>query len=173
MSTPAREFAWRFSEHHPLLYRGEHTFRMEPIDAHRTRCIDSETFDGILVPMRRRRLNSTTRTGMVAMGAALNTMSRTAHRNESERQRYWSSRRWRDRQISAPRPQPTTPPTPPVQCGERTALDADTYSTAGAGCRETRSWNAESWVGATSSRTGASPRGNGGGVDELRHHPCA
>ena len=28
---PGREFAWTFFECHPWLYRGEHTFRVEPI----------------------------------------------------------------------------------------------------------------------------------------------
>ena len=68
---PGREFAWTFSERHPWLYRGEHTFRVEPIDAHRTRYLDRETFNGLLVPGRKRRLGTVTKAGMVAMGDAL------------------------------------------------------------------------------------------------------
>jgi hypothetical protein len=66
-----REFAWRFSESAAVLYRGEDTFRTEAIDAHPTRYIDRETFNGILVPLRKRRLGTKTKAGMVAMGAAL------------------------------------------------------------------------------------------------------
>ncbi len=66
-----RELAWKFYERTPLLYRGEHIFRMEPIDQHRTRYIDRETFQGLLVPLRRRDLGTKTKAGMVAMGAAL------------------------------------------------------------------------------------------------------
>ena len=68
---PGREFTWKFSERHPLLYRGEHTFRVEAINARRTRYIDRETFNGALVPLRKSRLDTKTRAGMVAMGAAL------------------------------------------------------------------------------------------------------
>jgi hypothetical protein len=66
-----REFAWRFSERHPLLYRGEHTFWVGPIDEHTTRYIDRETFQGFLVPSRRHALGTQTKAGMVAMGDAL------------------------------------------------------------------------------------------------------
>lgn len=68
---PGREFAWTFFERHPWLYRGEHTFRVEPIDSHRTRYLDRETFHGLLVPSRRRQLGTKTKAGMVAMGEAL------------------------------------------------------------------------------------------------------
>ena len=50
---------------------------MEPIDQHRTRYIDRETFQGLLVPLRKRALGTKTKAGMVAMGAAL------THRVES------------------------------------------------------------------------------------------
>jgi len=68
---PGREFAWTFHEHHPLLYRGEHAFRIEPIGTHKTRYLDPETFNGLLVPRRKRHLSTNTKAGMDAMGAAL------------------------------------------------------------------------------------------------------
>jgi len=68
---PEREFAWKFYERTPLLYRGEHTFRLEPIDQQRTHYIDRETFRGLLVPLRKRHLGTKTKAGMVAMGEAL------------------------------------------------------------------------------------------------------
>lgn len=66
-----REFAWQFTDRHPLLYRGEHTFCVIAIDAHTTRYIDVETFQGLLVPARRHLLATQTRAGMAAMGDAL------------------------------------------------------------------------------------------------------
>lgn len=68
---PGREFAWKFTERHPLLYRGEHTFRIGPIGSLKTRYLDRETFRGLLVPQRKRHLGTKTKAGMVAMGAAL------------------------------------------------------------------------------------------------------
>lgn len=66
-----REFAWRFTDRHPLLYRGEHTFCVVAMDAHCTRYIDVETIHGLLVPSRRHVLATQTRAGMAAMGDAL------------------------------------------------------------------------------------------------------
>jgi hypothetical protein len=66
-----REFAWQFTDRHPLLYRGEHTFCVIAIGAHTTRYIDVETFHGLLVPSRRHQLATQTRAGMAAMGDAL------------------------------------------------------------------------------------------------------
>ncbi len=66
-----REFAWRFTDRHPLLYRGEHTFWVGAIDEHTTRYIDREAFHGLLVPRRRHALGIQTKAGMVAMGDAL------------------------------------------------------------------------------------------------------
>jgi hypothetical protein len=66
-----REFAWKFHERAPFLYRGEHTFRIEPIDHHTTRYVDRETFEGLLVPLRKHHLSTKLKAGMVAMGEAL------------------------------------------------------------------------------------------------------
>lgn len=78
-----REFAWQFTDRHPLLYRGEHTFCVIAIDAHTTRYIDVETFQGLLVPGRRHLLATQTRAGMAAMGDALKQRAETS--SESER----------------------------------------------------------------------------------------
>lgn len=78
-----REFAWRFTDRHPLLYRGEHTFCVIAIDAHTTRYVDVEAFHGLLVPGRRHILATQTRAGMAAMGDALK--QRAESGSESER----------------------------------------------------------------------------------------
>ena len=68
---PTAGFSWRFRGLHPLLYRGEHSFRLEAIDDGRTRLVDQESFAGILVPFRRRALDDRIKRSMRAMGAAL------------------------------------------------------------------------------------------------------
>jgi hypothetical protein len=66
-----QEFAWTFTDRLPLLYRGQHTFRLEPVDQHTTRYVDREIFQGLLVPRHRHHLETTARAEMVAMGQAL------------------------------------------------------------------------------------------------------
>ena len=77
-----REFAWQFTDRHPLLYRGEHTFCVIAIDAHTTRYIDVEAFHGLLVPSRRHVLATQTRAGMAAMGDALKNRVETGTTSE-------------------------------------------------------------------------------------------
>jgi hypothetical protein len=68
---PKREFSWKFHVILPLLFRGEHIFRVEPIDEHRVRFIDREIFHGLLVPLQAKRLETDGKAGMIAMGEAL------------------------------------------------------------------------------------------------------
>jgi hypothetical protein len=68
---PNREFSWKFHVILPFLFRGEHIFRVEPIDAHRVRFIDREIFDGLLVPLLAKDLETNAKVGMIAMGQAL------------------------------------------------------------------------------------------------------
>jgi hypothetical protein len=79
-----REFAWQFTDRHPLLYRGEHTFCVLAIDAHSTCYIDVETFHGLLVPSRRHVLATHTRAGMAAMGVALKQRAETGATSEPD-----------------------------------------------------------------------------------------
>jgi hypothetical protein len=68
---PPHEFSWKFYEIMPFLYRGEHIFRVEPIDDQKVRFVDREIFEGLLVPLRAKNLGTNVKTGMVAMGRAL------------------------------------------------------------------------------------------------------
>ena len=68
---PNREFSWKFHVILPLLFRGEHIFRVEPIDEHRVRFIDREIFKGLLVPLQAKDLETNAKAGMIAMGEAL------------------------------------------------------------------------------------------------------
>lgn len=79
---PGRAFAWRFTDRHRLLYRGEHTFYLTATDEHTTYYIDRETFYGLLVPSRRNQLGTATLAGMVAMGDALKLRAETSRPND-------------------------------------------------------------------------------------------
>ena len=68
---PLREFAWRFPVIHPILFRGEHIFRLEPVDDSEVRFIDREWFKGLLLPMQAKDLRSNGLAAMIDMGKAL------------------------------------------------------------------------------------------------------
>ena len=65
---PPHEFSWKFYEMMPFLYRGEHIFRVEPIDEKTVRYVNRETFEGLLVPFKK---VETMKSGMVVMDNAL------------------------------------------------------------------------------------------------------
>ena len=66
-----REFSWTFHIGVPFLFRGEHIFRVEPIDEQSVRFIDLEIFNGLLVPLQAKDLETNAKDGMIAMGKAL------------------------------------------------------------------------------------------------------
>ena len=68
---PNRQFSWKFHVGLPFLFRGEHIFTIEQIDAHRVRFVDREIFNGLLVPLQAKDLETNAKAGMVAMGDAL------------------------------------------------------------------------------------------------------
>jgi len=68
---PMQEFAWRFPVIHPILFRGEHIFRIEPIDDSEVMFIDREWFKGLLLPTQAKDLKSNGLAGMIDMGKAL------------------------------------------------------------------------------------------------------
>lgn len=68
---PPQEFSWKFHVVMPFLFRGEHIFRLEEIDAQRVRFIDREIFQGLLVPLQAQDIETNAKAGMIAMGAAL------------------------------------------------------------------------------------------------------
>ena len=66
-----REFAWKFHVGLPFLFRGEHIFRIESLGEKRVRFIDREIFNGLLVPLQAKDLDTNAKDGMVAMDEAL------------------------------------------------------------------------------------------------------
>ena len=68
---PLREFAWRFPVIHPILFRGEHIFRIEPVGEDETIFIDREWFKGLLLPTQAKDLKTNGLMAMIEMGKAL------------------------------------------------------------------------------------------------------
>ena len=68
---PLHEFAWRFPVIHPILFRGEHIFRIEPASDSEVRFIDREWFKGLLLPTQAKDLKSNGLKAMIDMGKAL------------------------------------------------------------------------------------------------------
>ena len=66
-----RQFSWKFHVGFPFLFRGEHIFKIEPVDEHKVRFIDREVFHGLLVPLQAKNLETNAKPAMIAMGEAL------------------------------------------------------------------------------------------------------
>ena len=64
-------FRWRGRFLLPRVMDGEHRFELEPAGAGRTRLNHSEQFRGVLVPLFRKMMASSTRLGFEQMNAAL------------------------------------------------------------------------------------------------------
>jgi len=68
---PNLEFQWKWHVVFPLLLRGDHIFRIEPIRQNTIRFTDREIVKGILVPFLRKEFETSSKDAMVAMGMAL------------------------------------------------------------------------------------------------------
>ena len=68
---PPNELRWRATFLHSSLFSSEHGFRLEPIDANRVRFVQSEAFDGFLVPVYSRLRLANTREGFEQVNQAL------------------------------------------------------------------------------------------------------
>jgi hypothetical protein len=68
---PNREVQWKWHKVLPFLFRGEHTFTIEPVDEKSSRFVNVETFKGLLVPFFTKVLATDGKEGMVAMDKAL------------------------------------------------------------------------------------------------------
>ncbi|HUV26815.1 MAG TPA: SRPBCC domain-containing protein [Anaerolineales bacterium] len=68
---PNRQFSWKFHVILPFLFRAEHFFTIEPINEHGVRFIDREIFNGLLVPLQAKNLETNAKAAMIAMGEAL------------------------------------------------------------------------------------------------------
>ncbi|MDO9084841.1 MAG: SRPBCC domain-containing protein [Anaerolineaceae bacterium] len=68
---PLKEFAWKFHVFHPILFRGVHSFQIEPLGEKQVIFMDRESFKGLLLPTQSKDLTTTGLNAMVEMGKAL------------------------------------------------------------------------------------------------------
>jgi len=68
---PNREFQWKWHIVLPILFRGEHTFTIEPVNEKSIRFVNVEIFEGILVPLFNEFLATDGKDSMIAMDKAL------------------------------------------------------------------------------------------------------
>ena len=68
---PNKILVWNYHVVHPTLFRGEHRFSIESIDAGKVRFIDCEIFNGILVFLQAKDIDTNTKQGFMAMDQAL------------------------------------------------------------------------------------------------------
>lgn len=68
---PNREFQWNWHIVLPFLLKGEHIFKIAPINENSVRFTNQEIFKGILVPFLAREFETDSKDAMVAMDKAL------------------------------------------------------------------------------------------------------
>jgi hypothetical protein len=68
---PNRELCWKYHVVLPGLFRGEHSFVIEPIGNNRVRLVDREIFSGLLVPLQAKDIDTHSRCGFEEMDQAL------------------------------------------------------------------------------------------------------
>lgn len=75
---PNKEFCWRYHVIHPVLFRGEHSFIIEPLGNGAVRFVDREIFNGLLVPLQARDIDTKSRKGFEDMDRALKSRAELA-----------------------------------------------------------------------------------------------
>jgi hypothetical protein len=75
---PREAFGWLGHLGVPGVFDGAHRFELEPLDAGRTRFVQSELFDGILAGLLKRSIRDRTLAGFEAMNRALAERARAA-----------------------------------------------------------------------------------------------
>lgn len=68
---PNRELRWRYHVILPGLFRGEHSFSIEPMGTNRVRFVDREVFNGLLVPLQAKDIDTNSKRGFEEMDKAL------------------------------------------------------------------------------------------------------
>ena len=70
-AAPNQELCWKYHVMIAGLFRGEHSFIIEPMGTDRVRFIDREIFNGLLVPLQAKDIDSHSRRGFEEMDRAL------------------------------------------------------------------------------------------------------
>ena len=77
VAEPNRQLCWNYHVIFPGLFRGEHSFCIEPMRDNQTRFIDREIFYGWLVPLQAKDIDTNTKRGFEAMDKALKARAET------------------------------------------------------------------------------------------------
>ena len=70
-AVPNRKLCWKYDVILPGLWSGEHSFTIETIDTDRIRFIDKEIFNGLLIPLQAKDIDTNSRRDFEAMDKAL------------------------------------------------------------------------------------------------------
>jgi hypothetical protein len=68
---PNKELCWKYHVILPGLFRGEHSFIIEPIENNKVRFVDREIFNGLLVSSQAKDIATNSKQGFQAMDKAL------------------------------------------------------------------------------------------------------
>jgi hypothetical protein len=68
---PNKELRWKYHVILPGLFRGEHSFIIEPMENNKVRFVDREIFNGLLVSSQAKDIDTNSRQGFEAMDKAL------------------------------------------------------------------------------------------------------
>ena len=68
---PNKELRWKYHVVLPILFSGEHSFIIEQVEGNKVRFIDREIFNGLLVPMQAKDIDTNSRQGFEALDKAL------------------------------------------------------------------------------------------------------
>ncbi len=66
-----RELSWKYHVILPALFSGEHIFSIEPLGANEVRFVDREVFNGLLVPLQAKDIDTNSKRGFEEMDKAL------------------------------------------------------------------------------------------------------
>jgi hypothetical protein len=75
---PNHDLCWKYHVYMPGLFRGEHSFTIEPLGPDRVRFIDREVFDGVLLPLQANAIDTQSRRGFEDMDKALKARAEAA-----------------------------------------------------------------------------------------------
>ena len=68
---PNKELIWKYHVILPGLFSGEHSFTIEPMGTNQVRFIDKEIFNGLLIPLQAKDIDTNSRRGFEEMDKAL------------------------------------------------------------------------------------------------------
>lgn len=75
---PNHSLSWKYHVGLPALFQGEHSFTIEPVGGGQVRFIDREIFNGLMVPLQAKDIDTNSKRGFEAMDQALKARAESA-----------------------------------------------------------------------------------------------